>query len=368
MKKELQKLVKKDQYNFLSPYGLGDTMMLCGFAAAWEKKHHGKIHFIIKPSHEVVMKMYGISDYSCYDFQREWNKPEFMKIAKHNPVAEKGRIYIAHPHFHRKKFSDFLQRADSCDTTVPFADFYKEFLGLPLSAKMIQPKYDFDLTESLKQKLTKFGPVESIILLLPEAQSLPLLNQQFWAEVIKQQNRKYTLIQYVLNPKNAVRGIPCVDMTIEEIIALSEKCAKVIAYRSGLCDLMAPFCKQMIVFYPGLFPNMKDRFALTGKNIQQFNVYSVFHRFYLLFFLPVIKIWERAVGFPTDQSDEGIIKKDIFLFHLFPFIRCVERGNKSKYYFLNFFPLLKVKRFHLRKIKYYLFFILPLMKLKRKLK
>jgi len=44
---KLEDLAKKDEYNFLSPYGLGDTMMLCGFAHAWEKKNGGKIHFII---------------------------------------------------------------------------------------------------------------------------------------------------------------------------------------------------------------------------------------------------------------------------------------------------------------------------------
>ena len=38
--------LKRDRYYFLSPFGLGDTMILSGFKKTWEKKHGGKIHFL----------------------------------------------------------------------------------------------------------------------------------------------------------------------------------------------------------------------------------------------------------------------------------------------------------------------------------
>ena len=39
--------IKKNVMYFLSPYGLGDTMILCGFKDALEKKYNCKIHFFI---------------------------------------------------------------------------------------------------------------------------------------------------------------------------------------------------------------------------------------------------------------------------------------------------------------------------------
>ena len=62
--------IKKNVMYFLSPYGLGDTMILCGFKDALEKKYNCKIHFLIKSSHKIVMDMYKINDFDIIDMDK----------------------------------------------------------------------------------------------------------------------------------------------------------------------------------------------------------------------------------------------------------------------------------------------------------
>ena len=52
--------IYQDKIVLVSQFGLGDTMLLCGFKDALEKYYNAPVHFIIKPTHQVVMNMYGI--------------------------------------------------------------------------------------------------------------------------------------------------------------------------------------------------------------------------------------------------------------------------------------------------------------------
>lgn len=357
-------LCKKDYYNFLSPYGLGDTMMLCGFAKAWENENKGKIHFIITTSHEVVMKMYGFTNYSLYSFKKEWYKPEFMNIAQSVPLPEKGKIFVAHPHFHKDRLAEFLERTDSVDSDVSFFDFYREFLRLPMDTPFIWAKQGFPVTEALKSKLAQYGPLKDIVLFLPEAQTLPVLNYRFWKEVQKVVPYKKTIIQYALDKKNRTPGIPFVDMTIEEIIALSSVCDSVYAYRSGMCDMIAPFVKKMMVFYPELWPNLKKRYSLERENIVECTAFTKSSSYRLLGCLPLLKIKE----FPNlriSKTADKIVNKTIYLFEIIPFMGVISEPQKKYYRLFNFIPLLKIEGDWFTKIKYSLFGGIPLLKVKK---
>ena len=95
MFKALLEITKPDEFNFVSPCGLGDTMFICALKPAIEKRYQTPIHLIINPTHEVVMYMYDIADYSIYQF----TDAELRGIAKNNYHPQKGRLYIAHPVF-----------------------------------------------------------------------------------------------------------------------------------------------------------------------------------------------------------------------------------------------------------------------------
>lgn len=262
----ISKLCKKDCYNFFSPYSLGDTLMLCSLKDAWEKKNKGKIHFIIKPSHEIVMKMYGIKDYSLvdivYNFSNMDHRNAFLKMGADVPYPTKGKVWIAHPHFH-SWCAGLLDQYDKPNSIKPFENFYRAFLGLSLATPLKMPNKKLAVSDDLKNRLQKYGKLEDIIIFLPEANSLPMLNKAFWENLAKEKSKEGVVIQYVSNQKNKIDGVPFVDMTIEDTIALSSVCKAVFSLRSGICDLMAPYKNNLNVFYPDTFKETMTRYSLS---------------------------------------------------------------------------------------------------------
>ncbi|MCR5506946.1 MAG: hypothetical protein K6F04_03815 [bacterium] len=91
------KLEKSKMY-FLLPYGLGDTMILCGLKSALEEKYGAKIHFLIKESHKIVMDMYKLKDFSIIDI----SKVDLFLLGDATPEPAKGKIFVAHPEFHKE--------------------------------------------------------------------------------------------------------------------------------------------------------------------------------------------------------------------------------------------------------------------------
>ncbi len=271
----MQKTLKpndKNCYNFVSPYGLGDTLMLCAFKDAWEKQNNSEIHFIIKPAHEVVMKMYGITNYSFFDHKQAWPEMLSMKERMDNTWPEKGKVFIAHPYFHTR-CAELLQKYDDSKNIKPFENFYREFLELPMDAEMHMPKKTFDVSGDVREKLRGIANPKDVILLLPEAQTLPALDVDFWKYVARKLKNKGRVIQYAFDPEKRIPGVKFVDFSIEEIIQLATECKSVFAYRSGMCDLMASFANNLIVLYPESFKETKTRYSLSRifkKNIPEF--------------------------------------------------------------------------------------------------
>lgn len=84
-----------DKIILVSPFGLGDTMNLCGYRKAIEKYYNCSCSLCNKPTHEIVMKIYGIEDYSFQVF----DKPELKEFAKKNAKVKVGEYFVAHPSF-----------------------------------------------------------------------------------------------------------------------------------------------------------------------------------------------------------------------------------------------------------------------------
>ena len=73
-------ITKAGRPNFIFPAGLGDTALCCGLKETLEAVYGPGIHFIVKPAHKVVMKMYAVDDYSVYTF----SEAELRGIALYN--------------------------------------------------------------------------------------------------------------------------------------------------------------------------------------------------------------------------------------------------------------------------------------------
>ena len=112
-----------DKANFVCPAGLGDTLILCGLRRAIEKKYNVSIHYFIKPTQEIVMKMYGIKDYSIKIFDTE----ELVKLSNINSDIKVGEYFVAHP-FYMLNGNELL--IDFYEFRISFIDMYKKAFGL----------------------------------------------------------------------------------------------------------------------------------------------------------------------------------------------------------------------------------------------
>lgn len=115
----LKNKLNKNLFYFLCSAGIGDTLLICGLRYALEEKLNGKLHFLIPASHEILMEMYGFSDYTLVT----WEGCNLEKVSDMTPGPAKGRIFVAHPHMHRelKRFFILLRNK------FPQKNFYHGF-------------------------------------------------------------------------------------------------------------------------------------------------------------------------------------------------------------------------------------------------
>lgn len=335
---DIKQFAKKDFYNFLSPYGLGDTIMLCALSRNWESANNGKIHFIIKPSHEIIMKMYNISNYSLCQFKNTYYKKEFFELAKKEPIPKKGHIFIAHPLFH-KWSEEIVKNFEKNDTKTYFENMYKQFLNLPINSKLYLPQKEFLSSKSIK----KIKNIENTILLIPESHSIHPFKHFFWKVLIKIIKKDGILIQNTINPKHEIKGLPNIDLTLEEIIILSTRAKAVYAIRSGICDLIAPFAKNLITFYPAQ-NNLKEKYSLNrifNTNIKEITSNSEDVCLKLFGIIPIIKY--QHVTLDIQKEYFNITKINILVFNL-PFISIKIKPHRSTINLFNILPIFKIKR------------------------
>lgn len=297
-----------DKIILISPFGLGDTMNLCGYKKALEKHYNAPVHFVIKPTHEIVMKIYGIEDYSIQVF----DKPELKAFAKKNAKVKVGEYFVAHPNFlndDNKTIKEFI------DLKVSFIEVFRKTLGLPDDAKFEYPTIKPILSEDTKKKIEKFASLEKIALFSPEAFSTNKIVPEVLEDEVKRLvTEGYTVISNVINKKLTIKGSIYVPLTIEEAFALAVNCGKVISVRSGFTDIIVPFIKETTIYYP---------------NLETFKLYN-------LGYLKNKKIKEiiapdsqlRKIG-PCfqieDKNDEKLFRFCITLF------RVKERRERTKY-------------------------------------
>jgi hypothetical protein len=255
----LNALVKPGALNFISPCGLGDTMRLSAYRNDMEQKHGLPIHFIIKPSHKIIMEMYDNANYSIYDFKDD----ELYDVQKHTASARKGEAFIAHPLYSDRPLYDrWIKSASHVD--ILFACF----LNIKKESAAVPPKKYPRLGEASLR-------MDRAALLLPEARSVKPLKTGHWrhlAAALKQQG--YTVRQSYSRKEFKIDGVQPLPRDLETIVAFALACDKVYSLRSGLCDLIAHKAKDITVFYPDSFSHTV--FLIKGSNIKNILVRDVY--------------------------------------------------------------------------------------------
>lgn len=244
-------------FYFLSPWGLGDTMVLCGLKRAIEKKLGGPICLIVKPAHEIVLQLYGIQDYVLADIkliysQNRHDVPNWPNIVEE---PRRGGIYIAHPEFH-SDFSRLVFRMQSHGISVSFLAWNLEFLGLPENSSFKLPKHYPTLSKAVEAEFTKYFPgrkISEAVLIFPEAVTVQPLPRIFWEYLIhKFRMKNIPVLSNIINPEKTplFPDVPNLTCSLEQVIAFAMNCREIYALRSGICDLLFRKHKKLHVFYP----------------------------------------------------------------------------------------------------------------------
>ena len=247
---ELSQNLRADCYYFVSPYSAGDTYYLCALKQTLEKQLQGKIIFVIKPSHKAVVEIFAYEDYIICENSVTTNfhkTPQCFEIDSVVSTPTLGKLYPAH--------SDILQRYVAFTSSL---NWNLQWLDLPLDTKGDLPTNLPKIDESLRAKLHKIAPLDKIILFCPEANSCECLPTIiFKDECDRLLKQGYKIIVNIPNHKEYLRffsdGMYDLDLSLKEAIALGISCAGVISTRSGFCDIIAPHCENLTIYYTNFY-------------------------------------------------------------------------------------------------------------------
>lgn len=231
---------------FLCPYGIGDTFIVCSYKKFIEAKYNTEIVFIIKKSHEVVLRLFGIKEYIIYNFSGQ--EIEAISQKTNQGDIKKGEIFLTRPGYEDENsvFRHFIERK------ISFVEMYTKSLGIQcikIPNSVLPMEYP-KVTKQLIEKLP--GEIENITLVLPEmnAPAIDTVSLQYFENVIQHINGP--VVVNMLRPNEKLSKY-CIDLSLEELVALAINCKKVISARSGFCDLIYAKVKELEVIYPNYF-------------------------------------------------------------------------------------------------------------------
>lgn len=276
---EIKKLCKPDMYNLVLHKHLGDVFYAIGLKKEFEKTYNAKLHFIVRPQHEFLMKMYGIETYSVYDMKRMETDAinyDFVYLPYYaNNITHKfdtlcKDIFVSSP----IKSEPFILDRDIMHFLM--FDHYWCFLwgynaGLDFdNFKFEVPQNKIQMSETAKATLEKIAPINKIVLFAPEAATAIEFAPDFWNIIAEQVHKKgYTIIvnskKYKIN-----HGISAFDLnlSLQDVVALGLNCAYVFSLRSGLCDVLVGAGDRLYAFYPSQLRREYNslNFPFVGEN------------------------------------------------------------------------------------------------------
>jgi len=242
MKKKLQSRIRKNEWGFICPYGIGDIYFLCALMDEFFKKRKGSVKFFVKPAHEEIPRMFGfnnveivLADIKLAEIER---KSELMP----------GRIIVAHPaNLGLRKYIKLIGRGN-----VLLLDLFKKMLYLPRDTVLSNPIiFDFQRIAA-KEILEKHAYIANkTVILAPDAVSTAVLPEIFWQKLADRLLEKG--LKVFFNKSSSVGvylGHECINFKLGEAISISELAGTVISVRSGICDLLSTAKTKLVVIYP----------------------------------------------------------------------------------------------------------------------
>jgi hypothetical protein len=254
--------LSEDYYYFLSPFGLGDTLVLLGLKRKLESLYGKKIFFLLKESHLFLADLFGITDViPIKEFRLPPDSPILIEMGKKCEEPEVGKVFAAHFALHP---IGVLLNQQAANSSFAMLDHYLAMFKLPWntllefpSGKIEKNISKIDLSE-LKSKvetiLKKNVEFEDLALIIPEVRSFSnLKNMKFWNDVVdKAKQENLVPIQSTTNKKFLISNLPNIELSLNELILLAFKSGLVISMRNGLCDVIWEKGEKLIAIYPDL--------------------------------------------------------------------------------------------------------------------
>jgi glycosyltransferase involved in cell wall biosynthesis len=243
---EIKQKLLPDKYYFLCTAGIGDTFLICALHESLERKLNGKVHLLVLPSHEFLIKMYNFTDYTVICL----NESVLESLSDESPIPKRGKVFVAHPHCHRE-LHKFFQSIYLQTSSIRFYPWFLEFLGLDNNTKLKEPVSFPKMSKNFKCQCEQIASLDKIVLLCPEATSVSSLPELFWRNKAKELKKKgFTVISNAKYKKKMITGTIYIEMDTEEAVALAFACHSVYSLRSGFCDAIYAKGKNLYVYYP----------------------------------------------------------------------------------------------------------------------
>lgn len=245
---------KKGYYNMLLYRHLGDTYVMAGLKNDFEKHYKAKLHYLVKPSQEIILKQFGITEYTIVDLDRmvrnrlqhskrtrediDWLEEElYVKLFTSLPIKD-----VPFLGSHIRIVREVLKWDN-------FVNAWAKMFGLDVH-RLDVAYYVPELSERLKRQLKKLPPVERLVLLAPETNSFGMIREEYWHKIIlKYRKRGYTVVTNCQNSSSRVQNTINLDLQVSDVIALGMRCHEVHSIRSGLCDILAAKEDRLFVYY-----------------------------------------------------------------------------------------------------------------------
>lgn len=313
---KINKLCKTGEYNLVLHKHLGDVFYAIGLKDEFERVYGKKLHFIVRPQHEFLMKMYGITNYSVVDlkaFEQFVLQSDFkyMPPARHKSHKFDMLCKDLFPSIPLENIPFIL---DGDVSSFFLFDHYWCFLwannaGINENFKFPIPKNKLPLQPKLRKKLNKIAPLNKIILFAPEAATATELAPEFWNIIADKVHEKgYKII--VNSKKYKINyGICAFDlgMSLEDVVALGLNCAYVFSLRSGLCDALVGAGERLYAFYPAML--RREMNSLTFPFAQETKVHEILLEKWSI--SPIV--WENIDLTPELQKYINSMKKNYHL-------------------------------------------------------
>lgn len=248
--------LSKERAYIYSPFGLGDTAILCGLKNVIEQRYGVPVSLVIRKSHKIVMDIYGISDYILVDnYRYSPTDQELLKLAASTPYIQPGKLFIGHFACHNLKA---LIDINSMHRRYTMLDCYKAFFELDWDVALSYPKTlpaeitnNTNLNKILDEKSINLKATPSL-LIIPEAYSFTN-NVVDWKEIVERyRNGGYNVYTSVSNKNFCLNGVENISVNLTELIALCMQVTNIITIRSGICDLIWCRGNSLTAIYPDI--------------------------------------------------------------------------------------------------------------------